>query len=110
MSRKFLEDHLKLWKDLGIPAPENELQSIDAWLHHLCQHGEEETKKAMRKRMILLLQAANDLHARGPEAEDAAGIFERRPRKEYTEPVEPVTQSRTSIVWKKLKSIVGLQK
>ena len=79
MSRDFLNEHLKLWKDSGIPAPANELQSIQGWLRYLGQHGAEETKSAMRKRMVLLMQAANDLYKEGPEAEDAVGIYEHRP-------------------------------
>ena len=75
----FLREHLRLWKDSGIPAPANELQSIQAWLQYLGQHGAEETKNAMRNRMILLMQAANELHAEGPQAEDEAGIYDNRP-------------------------------
>lgn len=77
--RDFLVKHLKLWKDAGIPAPANELQSIQGWLRYLGQHGAEETKSAMRKRMVLLMQAANDLYKEGPEAEDAVGIYDNRP-------------------------------
>lgn len=79
MSRDFLQAHLKLWKDSGIPAPANELQSIQGWLQYLGRHGAEETKSAMRKRMILLMQEAHTLYDEGPEAEDAAGIYEHRP-------------------------------
>ena len=79
MSDDFLNEHLKLWQDSGIPAPANELQSIQGWLQYLGQHGAEETKSAMRKRMVLLMQAANDLYKEGPEAEDAVGIYDNRP-------------------------------
>lgn len=79
---KFLTDNLKLWKDEGVPAPMNELQSIAAWLRCLGEHGQEETISRMRARMVLLMNAANDLHDAGPEAEDAAGIYERRSREE----------------------------
>lgn len=75
----FLEEHLKLWKDSGIPAPANELQSIQTWLKHLSQHGDKETSSVMRTRMLLLLNAAQKLHEKGPEAEDKAGIYEHRP-------------------------------
>lgn len=77
--RQFLIDHLKLWKDSGVPAPANELQSIQGWLRCLGENGAEKTADIMRKRMLLLMEAANDLHALGPEAEDAAGIYDNRP-------------------------------
>lgn len=76
---KFLTDHLRLWKDEGVAAPANELQSIQAWLRCLGTYGVEETKKRMRARMVILMGAANDLHDAGPEAEDAAGIYDDRP-------------------------------
>lgn len=79
MTDKFLTDHLKFWKDSGIPAPGNELQSIQGWLTYLGEHGAEQTKDTMRKRMILLMEAANDLYEEGPAAEDAAGIYDNRP-------------------------------
>lgn len=75
----FLREHLKLWKDAGIPAPANELQSIQGWLRYIGKNGVEETKKAMRNRMIILMEAANELHAEGQEAENAAGIYDDRP-------------------------------
>ena len=75
----FLEEHLKLWKDSGVPAPANELQSIQTWLKHLGQHGDLETRNVMRTRMLLLINAAQKLHEKGPEAEDKAGIYEHRP-------------------------------
>ena len=88
---KFLTDHLKLWEDLGIPAPVNELQSIYTWLGHLSQHGAEKTMETMRTRMLLLMRAANDLHDEGPAAEKAAGIYDNRPdmdqsRLDYVDP------------------------
>jgi hypothetical protein len=76
-SDEFLLQHLKMWKDLGIPAPLNELQSIEAWLQHLGRYGLEETKRVMRVRMVLLMSAANALHSKGPEAEDI--IYADRP-------------------------------
>jgi len=79
---RFLTDHLRLWKDLGVPAPVNELQSIQAWLRHLGEHGPEKTKHAMRGRMTLLTKASIELHKAGPEAEDAAGIYNERSRAE----------------------------
>lgn len=75
----FLREHLKLWKDSGIPAPMNELQSIDTWLTQLTNSGEEKTKDIMRKRIILLMEAVAKLHKEGPEAEEAAGIYDNRP-------------------------------
>ena len=79
MPEKFLTDHLRMWKDEGIPAPLNEIQSIQSWLRYLGEHGADGTKDAMRKRMILLAQAASELHKEGPEAEAAAGIYDNRP-------------------------------
>ena len=76
----FLAEHLRLWKDEGVPAPVNELQSIHAWLGCLARNGKDDTVARMRARMLLLTKAANALHAEGPEAEDAAGIYDRRPR------------------------------
>lgn len=75
----FLTKHLKLWKDEGVPAPMNELQSIAAWLSVLGSHGVEETKERMRARMLLLMHAANDLDKAGPAAVEEAGIYEHRP-------------------------------
>ena len=75
---KFLADHLRMWKDEGVPAPVNEIQSIHAWWGMLKTHGEEETKKRMAARLILLQNAAEDLNARGPEAEAEAGIYDNR--------------------------------
>lgn len=75
----FLTDHLRMWKDEGIEAPLNELQSIQAWLSCLGQHGLEETKNRMRARMLLLMKTANNLHVAGPEAEAEAGIYDNRP-------------------------------
>lgn len=74
---KFLIDHLKLWKQEGIPAPINELNSIAGWLEFLGKHGEEATKTTMRTRMLLLMTAASDLHKSGKE--DEFGIYENRP-------------------------------
>lgn len=76
---KLMADHLRIWKDSGVPAPLNELQSIQAWLQTLGEHGAEETMNRMRARMIMLMKAANELHKAGPEAEDAAGIYDNRP-------------------------------
>jgi len=76
--KDYLVEHLVMWKDSGIPAPLNELQSIQAWLYK-SSDGLEEMQEAMRSRMILLMKAAGRLHAEGPEAEDAAGIYKNRP-------------------------------
>ena len=76
---KFLTDHLKMWKDEGVPAPLNEIQSIHAWWGCLKKVGAEETMKRMAARLILLQNAAEALHEAGPEAEEAAGIYEHRP-------------------------------
>jgi hypothetical protein len=79
----FLIEHLKLWKDSGVPTPANELQSISAWMEHLDRRGKDLTLDAMRKRSILLMQQANALHQAGPEAEDQFGIFENRSREDF---------------------------
>lgn len=76
---KFLTDHLRMWKDEGVPAPVNELQSISAWLECLGTHGAEETMERMRARLLLLMNTVNELHDQGREAEDAAGIYDNRP-------------------------------
>jgi len=75
----FLVEHLKMWKDSGIPAPLNELQSIAAWLRASGSLTKEELQDRMRKRMILLMDASIDLHKEGLEAEDIAGIYNNRP-------------------------------
>jgi len=71
--------HLKLWADSGVPAPANEGNSIQSWLQFLGSHSKEETLHTMRQRMILLMQAANDVYEEGPEAEDKLGIYDNRP-------------------------------
>jgi hypothetical protein len=75
----FLTDHLRMWKDEGVPAPVNELQSIAAWLRTLGELGAEKTIEAMRSRMLLLMEAAQELHNAGPAGEAAAGIYDKRP-------------------------------
>lgn len=71
-----LADHLKMWKDSGIEAPKNELQSIAAWLRYLGMEGEEKTKETMRTRMVLLMNAVNKIAEQGSKAEVAAGIYD----------------------------------
>lgn len=73
---RFLTDNLRFWKESGIPAPKNEIQSIHAWMGNLQKNGAEATLKSMAARLVLLNRAAQDLHAQGPEAEKAAGIYE----------------------------------
>lgn len=73
--------HLVMWEDEGVDAPLNELQSINAWLMYLGRHGQEKTIETMRARMVLLMKAASRLHAAGPEAEEAEGIYKNRPDK-----------------------------
>lgn len=75
---QFLIDNLKLWKDEGMPAPMNELQSIAAWLRCLGNFGEKETGSRMRTRMALLMKASNELADLGEETVKAAGIYDRR--------------------------------
>jgi hypothetical protein len=78
----FLTDQLRMWRDEGLPAPSNELQSIQAWLAHMGRYGADKTAAAMRGRMTLLMMSANALQQAGPEAEDAAGIYAARSREE----------------------------
>jgi len=72
----FLTDNLRMWKASGIPAPLNEIQSINAWMERLKDVGAEETLKSMAARLVLLNRAAQELHAAGPEAEKTAGIYD----------------------------------
>lgn len=74
----FLIEHLKCWKDEGIPAPVNELQSIAAWLRTSCD-GLKPMQNSMRMRMLLLMKTAHHLHDKGLEEELKAGIYENRP-------------------------------
>jgi hypothetical protein len=75
----WLAEHLKMWKESGIPAPLNELQSIAAWLRASGSMSKEELQKAMRARMLLLMNASQELHAEGREMEDLVGIYDNRP-------------------------------
>ena len=74
-----VRSHLKLWKESGINAPINEGNSIQAWLRFLGSHTKEETLSAMRQRMILLMNAAQEVYNEGPETEDELGIYDNRP-------------------------------
>ena len=82
----FLIEHLKLWKDLGVPAPANELQSIAAWLAYLGEHGAEKTIETMQVRMMLLTDAVEKLHK--ANAEEVHGIYDERPDLRPTDPTE----------------------
>lgn len=73
---RFLTDNLRMWKASSIPAPLNEIQSIHAWMGMIYEKGPEETLKTMAARLVLLNRAAQELHAQGPAAEKAAGIYE----------------------------------
>ncbi len=75
----FVAAHLKMWEDSGVPAPLNELQSIAAWLRYLGQNGADETKKAMRNRILILMKAANNIYEAGPYVEELAEIYKNRP-------------------------------
>src|ERR1035437_10239997 len=85
----FVRSHLKLWKESGINAPINEGNSIQSWLRFLGSHTKEETLDVMRHRMILLMNAAQEVYDLGPETEDVIGIYDNRPdmrtKKEITE-------------------------
>jgi hypothetical protein len=76
---KFYDAYLKMWKAEDIPAPLNELQSIQTWLNYLVNNGVEKTIETMRRRMILLANAAVKLNEEGPAAEADAGIYDNRP-------------------------------
>lgn len=82
---RFLGDQLRLWEDDGVVGPENELQSIQAWLQMLGRHGAEKTMEIMRTRMTILFAAATALGKAGKEAEDVVGIYSKRSREEVTE-------------------------
>lgn len=74
----FLIDHLKMWKDEGVPAPVNELQSIAAWLRESCNVKEMQDK--MRKRMLMLMTVAGALDEQhGVDGAVLAGIYANRP-------------------------------
>ena len=75
---KFLTDHLRIWKESGIPAPLNEIQSIHAWMNQLEKNGAEETLRRMAARLVLLNRAAIELHELGPDAEKEAGIYDNQ--------------------------------
>lgn len=74
----FLIDHLKMWKDEGVPAPVNELQSIAAWLRESSNVDEMQNK--MRMRMMILMEAAGALDEQGGiDGAVLAGIYANRP-------------------------------
>jgi len=75
----FLIDHLKMWKDEGVPAPVNELQSIAAWLRE-SSYGLKQMQDKMRQRMLLLMKTANALDEQhGIDGAVLAGIYANRP-------------------------------
>jgi hypothetical protein len=75
----FLVDHLKMWKDSGVPAPVNELQSIATWLRE-SSYGLEQMQNKMRQRMLLLMKTANALDKQhGIDGAVLAGIYANRP-------------------------------
>lgn len=77
--KDLLRAHLRFWKESNVPAPENEVQSIQAWLRFAGMHTKEEYLNSLRMRLMLLMNAATELYNEGPEAEDAAGIYNNRP-------------------------------
>jgi len=79
----FLIEHLKMWKDEGVPAPVNELQSIAAWLRE-SGHGLKEMQDKMRRRMLLLMKTAGALDEQhGIDGAVLAGIYANRPDLEH---------------------------
>lgn len=75
----FLIDHLKMWKDEGVPAPVNELQSIATWLRE-SSYGLKQMQDKMRMRMLLLMKTANALDEQhNIDGAVLAGIYANRP-------------------------------
>lgn len=77
--KDYVKAHLKFWAESGVPAPENEIQSIQAWLRYSARHTKEEIQDTWRQRLILLEQAAQEVYAAGPDEEDRIGIYDNRP-------------------------------
>ncbi len=75
----YVNAHLKLWAESGIPAPVNEVNSIQSWLMFLASNGKDKTIDTMRQRMNLLLNAAQKVHESGTDKEDEIGIYDNRP-------------------------------
>ena len=75
----YVRAHLKFWKESNIPAPESEINSIQAWLGYSSGRTIEEMQDTLRARLILLMEAAERVYAEGPEAEDTVGIYDNRP-------------------------------
>lgn len=73
----FLIEHLKMWKDSGVPAPVNELQSIAAWLRETSDV--KKMQNSMRNRMLILMKAATAINDKGIDYEILTGIFDNRP-------------------------------
>lgn len=73
----FLVEYLQCWRDEGVPAPLNELQSIASWLRETV--NVEEMQRKMRCRMVLLMNATRAINSRGIDAEVLAGIYKNRP-------------------------------
>jgi hypothetical protein len=85
---QYLADHLQIWAGVGEPAPDNEVQSIQAWLGMLADHTKEEVADIMRKRMLLLIRAATAIHDAGPEIEDAYAIYKNVSREHMREKLD----------------------
>ena len=77
--KDYVRAHLKFWAESGVPAPESEIQSIQAWLRYSAGHTIEEMKDTLRQRMMLLMEAAEEVYAAGPSEEDRIGIYNNRP-------------------------------
>ena len=77
--KDYVRAHLKFWVESGVPAPASEINSIQSWLRFSCGHTMEEMQDTLRQRMMLLMKAAEEVNKEGPEAEDAAGIYDNRP-------------------------------
>lgn len=77
--KDYVRAHLKFWAESGIPAPESEINSIQAWLRFSSGHTMEEMQDALRQRLMLLMEAAQEVHQEGPAEEDRLGIYANRP-------------------------------
>jgi len=75
----YVRAHLKFWAESGIPAPESEIKSLQAWLYYSSGHTMEEMQDTLRARLSLLMDAAVAVYEEGPEAEDRIGIYDNRP-------------------------------
>lgn len=77
--KDLIRAHLCFWAESKIPAPENEIQSIQAWLKFSGTNTKEQMQTAMRQRLLLLAKEAQNVYNEGPDEEDRIGIYNKRP-------------------------------